>query len=144
MAGSEDRLSDYARSNLERGAKLSGVAVAQAHADLDRFRGSMRAFFEEHDVLLTPMLARGAFPHGQIVREIEGQPINAFAVSILFTTAFSLTNQPAASVPTGFDDEGMPTAIQIVGRRGEDATVFRVAAALEEMQPWADRRPPLD
>jgi Asp-tRNA(Asn)/Glu-tRNA(Gln) amidotransferase A subunit family amidase len=144
VAGSESDLTDYARSNIERGAALSGPDVARAYANVDRFRARMRVFFDDYDILLTPTLARGAYPHGEIIREIEGQPINAFAVSILYTTAFSLTQQPAASVPTGFDDDGMPTAIQIVGRHGADATVFRVAAALEEALPWAGEKPPLE
>jgi Asp-tRNA(Asn)/Glu-tRNA(Gln) amidotransferase A subunit family amidase len=49
-------------------------------------------------------------------------------------------------VPSGFADNGVPTGIQIVGRTYDDETVFRVGAALEQVQPWFDapeRRPAL-
>ncbi len=131
----------YVRTSLERGRALTGGEVVQAEADLDRFRGQMRGFFDQYDVLLTPTLARGAYSHGEVIREIAGARINAFAVSIFYTTAWNLTQQPAATVPTGFDADEMPTAIQIVGRHGAESTVFRVAAALEEALPWAGERP---
>ncbi len=136
-------VTDYVRTSVERGRALSGADVAASYAEMDRFRAQMGRFFEQHDILLTPTLVRGAYPHGEIVQEIEGVPISPFAVSIFYTAAFNVTQQPAATVPTGFDDEGMPTAIQIVGRRGDEVTVFRVAAALEESMPWADRQPEL-
>jgi len=59
-----------------------------------------------------------------------------------FTYPFNLTGQPAASVPCGFTAEGLPVALQIVGRWHADALVLRAAAAFEAIQPWAGRRPP--
>jgi Asp-tRNA(Asn)/Glu-tRNA(Gln) amidotransferase A subunit family amidase len=143
VAASGAEVTPYVRTSLERGRALMGGEVVQAEADLDRFRGQMRRFFDQYDVLLTPTLARGAYPHGEVIREIEGERINAFAVSIFYTTAWNLTQQPAATVPTGFDADGMPTAIQIVGRHGAESTVFRVASALEEALPWAASMPAL-
>ena len=54
---------------------------------------------------------------------------------------FNLTGHPAVSVPCGWNDDGLPLGLQIVGRWYEDATVLRAAAALEEARPWAHRRP---
>lgn len=136
-------VTDYVRTSLERGRALSGAEVAQAYAEMDRLRAQMASFFAEYDVLVTPMLARGAYPHGAVIGEIEGAPISAYAVSILYSAVFNLTQQPAASVPSGFDAEGMPTAVQVVGRHGAESTVLRVSAALEEALPWGDRRPPV-
>ena len=53
---------------------------------------------------------------------------------------------PVLAVPSGFADNGVPTGVQIVGRTYDDETVFRVGAALEQVQPWFDtpaRRPAL-
>jgi Asp-tRNA(Asn)/Glu-tRNA(Gln) amidotransferase A subunit family amidase len=53
---------------------------------------------------------------------------------------------PVLAMPSGFADNGVPTGIQIVGRTYDDETVFRVGAALEQVQPWFDtpeRRPAL-
>ena len=49
---------------------------------------------------------------------------------------WNLTGQPAASVPCGFTDEGLPVGLQIIGRRGDDAGVLRVSRALEHAKPW--------
>ncbi|MCC7271708.1 MAG: amidase [Alphaproteobacteria bacterium] len=61
----------------------------------------------------------------------------------MLTGPFNLTGHPAMSVCTGFSADGMPLAMQIVGRRFDEATVLRVADAYEKATPWRDRRPPL-
>ena len=43
----------------------------------------------------------------------------------------------------GFAADGMPTAVQIVGRPGDEATLFSLAAQIEAERPWADLRPPI-
>ncbi len=59
------------------------------------------------------------------------------------TSPFNLVSQcPALSVPSGFTREGLPTGLQIVGRRFDDLAVLRIGAALERARPWAARRPP--
>ena len=57
---------------------------------------------------------------------------------------FNFVSQcPALSVPSGFTRDGLPTALQIVGRRYDDLSVLRIGAALERVQPWAGKRPPI-
>jgi Asp-tRNA(Asn)/Glu-tRNA(Gln) amidotransferase A subunit family amidase len=52
-----------------------------------------------------------------------------------------MTGHPAASVPVGFTSGGLPVGLQIVGKRQDDATVLRLAAAYEAAFPWAQHRP---
>jgi len=48
-----------------------------------------------------------------------------------------------ATVPAGFAADGMPLAVQIVGRPGDEATLLSLAAQMEAERPWADKRPPI-
>ena len=52
-----------------------------------------------------------------------------------------MTGQPAAVVPWGFDGNGVPTSIQLVGRPFDEATLLSLGAQIEKARPWAQRRP---
>jgi amidase len=58
-----------------------------------------------------------------------------------FTVLWNITGQPAASVPAGFSAEGLPLAVQLVGRPGDEATVLALSAELEAERPWTQHRP---
>ena len=92
--------------------------------------------FEQYDLLLTPTLPTEPFaPAGPIPREIEGEPGNAIA----FTYPFNFTGHPAASVPAGLTDNGLPCGLQIVAPRHRDDLVLRSSYAYEQARPF----PPL-
>lgn len=101
-------------------------------------------FFEKYDLLLTPTVAVPPFELGKYeVTEIAGVKGEALDW-IPFTWPFNLTGQPAASVPCEWTDDGLPVGLQIVGRRFDDVTVLKAAAAFEQAAPWIDKLPPLD
>ena len=62
---------------------------------------------------------------------------------IAYTALWNVTGHPAAAVPSGFADDGLPTSVQLVGPRGDEATLFALSAQVESVRPWADRRPEL-
>jgi aspartyl-tRNA(Asn)/glutamyl-tRNA(Gln) amidotransferase subunit A len=103
--------------------------------------------FEDHDLLASSTLALPPFPHPGLAglgpREVAGRPIDDQHLGWLFTWPFNLTGQPAISIPCGWTEDGLPLGLQIVGRRGADGLVLRVAAAIEELAPWDVRRPPV-
>lgn len=98
-------------------------------------------FFRQYDLLLTPTLTVPPFEHGiQGPTIVEGRQVEPFAW-LSFTLPFNLTAQPAATVPAGFTDDGLPVGLQIVGRRLDDALVLRASAAFETAAPWRDHWP---
>ena len=142
--GREEELTRYAASSILRGGKrISGVQVAEAHAAMDLLRGRMAEFFSRFDVLLTPTSAITAHEHEARIDEIAGTSVNPWTISILYTPIANLLQAPAISVPSGFDGDGLPTAVQVLAPRGDDETVIRCGAALERAMPWGDRRPAL-
>lgn len=142
---------DWIEPSLARliynGGRVSAVEYGRALAARDRFYDAVRAFFEGYDLLLTPQMPVGAWSAEpgpfQGPTEIGGRPTPTMFDRLPFTYPFNLTGHPAASVPCGFTTEGLPVALQIVGRWHADATVLRAAACFEAVQPWAQHRPAL-
>ncbi|HET7329029.1 MAG TPA: amidase family protein, partial [Nocardioidaceae bacterium] len=92
-----------------------------------------------YDLLLTPTLPRVAFEAGVEVPADSTAP--RWTSWTPFSYPFNLTQQPAATVPCGFTDAGLPVGLQVVGPRHADATVLRACKAFQDVRPWMDRRP---
>ena len=129
---------------IERNQDRLATEYVKASFEVLEYWQGIRAFFEEYDLLLTPTVAIPPLGLGQFaVREIAGVKVSPLGW-MPFTYPFNITGQPAASVPCGWTDDGLPIGLQIVGRRFDDVTVLRAAAAFEQASPWANARPPLD
>lgn len=101
----------------------------------------MWRFMEKYDLLLTPTLAVPPFAlHIQGPEKIDGR-IGAPFRWLAFTFPLNLTGQPAASIPAGWTDDGLPVGLQIVGRHLDDPLVLRASAAFEKARPWKQRWP---
>ena len=138
-----DELMPSMRAFLEDAARWTVADLSRSLREMERLKGRMRDLFSTYDILLTPTTAVAAFP-------IEGWPDTINGVSVdprwaftPFCYLFNMTGQPAASVPAGFTATGLPIGLHVVGRFGDEATVLRVSAALEEAQPWTSHRPPV-
>jgi Asp-tRNA(Asn)/Glu-tRNA(Gln) amidotransferase A subunit family amidase len=109
------------------------------------YTGAWAALFERIDLLLTPAMQLTAFPVGILSPEtIDGAPVDPFFDDwVTFCLPANLTGRPAACVPIGLGDGGLPVGMQILGRRFEDAVVLGAAAAVERVLPWADAWPPV-
>jgi aspartyl-tRNA(Asn)/glutamyl-tRNA(Gln) amidotransferase subunit A len=103
----------------------------------------MAQFMSRYDLLLTPTAAVPPFPiHMQGPEKIDGCYVRP-AQFIAFTFPINLTGQPAATVPAGWTEEGLPVGLQIVGRHLEDWMVLRASANYEAAAPWRDKWPPM-
>jgi aspartyl-tRNA(Asn)/glutamyl-tRNA(Gln) amidotransferase subunit A len=97
----------------------------------------------KYDFIITPTLAVAAFDLNiPGPPTIDGVPVTP-AHWLSFTFPFNMTGQPAATVPAGWTDDGLPVGLQIVGRHLDDPMVLRASAAFEQAQPWKDRWPAL-
>jgi len=98
--------------------------------------------FADVDLLLTPGCNDGPYPAGVMGRRgVLGWLLTA-GERIPHYAAFNVTGQPAINVPAGFDDDGLPMGVQLVGRHGADDLLLAVARSLEERHDWAAHRPP--
>ena len=106
---------------------------------------AVQAWFEEADIVAMPTLSRTALPidqdfFGPITIDNAVVP-NLRAAWYPYTMPFNLTGNPAVSLPVGLAGDGLPVAIQLVARPGEDARLLQVATALERARPWSHLRP---
>src|SRR2546425_1433994 len=128
---------------IRRGGAVTARDYLRAVARVEDYWREVQTFLERFDVLLMPTVAVLPFAAGALPpREIAGQDVSVLGW-MPFTYPFNMTGQPAASVPAGWTDDGLPVGLQIVGRRHADATVLAASAAFEAASPWRDRRPTL-
>lgn len=106
----------------------------QATLDRSALGMHMRKFHEKYDLLVTPTLPVPAFKAGDEVADSSQTRWTDWAG---FTYPFNLTQQPAASIPCGFTNDGLPASLQIVGRMHDEPTVLRAARAYERLHPLA-------
>jgi amidase/6-aminohexanoate-cyclic-dimer hydrolase len=100
-------------------------------------------FLESYDVLLTPTLATPPLELGRL--SLSRSDVDAYRDDLMrtlgFTSLFNAAGNPAMSVPLAWNAAGLPVGSHFVGRYGDEATLYRLAAQLEEARPWKDRRP---
>ncbi len=146
------------------GKSWSAADYAGAARYLQTWSRGVGAFFAGFDVLLTPTLA--APP--TLIGAMKPSPIQAAILDVIgrlnagwfirlsglaprmlqkslsfipYTPMFNVTGQPAMSLPLHWNQAGLPIGMQFASRWGDEATLFRLAAQLEEAKPWFDRTP---
>lgn len=102
----------------------------------DAWHDTLDAFLQDHDVLITPTMARQPLKVADWHERSFIANLAANSTRYPMTGPFNLADVPGLSVPMGFDDDGVPVAVQIIGRRGEEARVLSVARELERARPW--------
>lgn len=129
----------------QMGKQQSGSAYLMALHWLQGASRKVGRFMTDYDVWLTPTLGEPPVPLGSFDATPEN-PMAGMARAaqfVPFTPVCNITGQPAMSVPLFWNDEGLPVGSHFVGRFGDEATLFRLAAQLEAARPWANRRPPV-
>lgn len=150
---------------------LGSVGAVMNITDMDRAKAAIwkatktfSAFFDNYDILMSPVLAAPPLRIGQnketgpekLAMRVVGSIKSPWLMKALlkavaaksfafaaFTAPFNMTGQPAMSVPLHWTADGLPVGIQFGAKLGADGLLLRVARQLEVSQPWANRRPPI-
>ena len=148
LAGREPRAEDMEPLSWElwRTAKrIDAVQAALAGYGLQAFARAVTRWAAPYDALLTPALAQAPLPLGAL-DPCGSDPAGTFERSGHFTpyTAIgNVTGSPAISLPLYARDDGLPLAVQLIGRPAQEGALLALAAQLEAAAPWAGRRPAL-
>jgi amidase len=138
-----ERLARRTRGYATLGTLVPPAALAKARAAEAAHTEQLGRVFDGVDALLTPMFTRRPLPIGEYDGRSALWTFNGTARWVPYCAAWNHTGQPAVSVPMGFAPDGLPRAVQFVGRRDDEATLLSLAAQIEAERPWADRLPPL-
>jgi amidase len=132
-------------AGLQLGRAASAPELMEAIISVREFSRAILRQFVAFDVYLTPVMitpppAIGFIDPTRIdPRELMKRQASTFG----FTPPFNTTGQPSIALPLGTSGDGLPIGMMFTARYGEEATLFRLAAQLEQAMPWAERRPPL-
>jgi amidase len=138
-----ERLERRTRSMARLGSLLPAQALRWSLEHEGALRERLGGVFADHDVLLTPTTAKPPPRIGQFEGRGGVWTLNAVAGIVPYNAPWNVTGQPACSVPAGFGGDGLPRAVQLVGRVEDEATLLSLAAEIEAERPWAQQRPPL-
>lgn len=105
------------------------------------FREKMRQFFEQYDLLITPTLPVASFDVGRDVPPgFEDKSIVSWAT---FTYPFNLTGQPAASIPVGMTQSGLPVGLQLIASSHDEYSILSLAAQYQRATKTSEELRPL-
>ena len=144
-----DELDPLTRAYRDVGRGVSAADYLLAVGDLQKFARGVAGFLGgvEHggvDLWLTPTMSAPPARIGEIA-STAAEPLRALANGAP-TVAYPLvvaniTGGPAMSVPLGHTPDGLPLGVHFLGRFGDEATLLRLAAQIEQARPWAQVLP---
>jgi amidase len=129
----------------EHGQKVTAGQYLEAITQLQMLARTVAQFHQRYDLFLSPTLGTPPVELGYLISPPD-QPMLAFERAIEYvpyTPVQNVTGQPAMSIPLFWNGEGLPIGVHFAARYGDEATLFRLAAQLEEARPWAHKRPPV-
>jgi amidase len=136
-----ERLERRTRGMARLGGLIPEALLQRSLAAEAALAQRLNRVLENHDVLLTPATAAPPPRIGQLQGRGALWTLNVVAGWVPYNGMWNVTGQPAASVPAGFGADGLPRAVQIVGRPNDEATLLSLAAQLEAERPWSERPP---
>jgi amidase len=131
----------WLRGTLEAAQSIRGIDVAVAQMERERFRGRMRAMYQDIDLLLVPALGR-ILPTWKFMEGMGGtKPFDTEVVR--FTSPFNMAGTPTITLPAGFTAEGLPIGVQLCGTWLSEPLLVRAGAAFQRETDFHERHPDL-
>jgi Amidase len=123
------------------GGRVSGRALRRSIEREPAVAERLNAVFDEYDLVMTPVTA--APPPNAEISNTAGalRTFNQASPYVCYTPTWNYVGQPAASIPAGFDGDGLPRAIQLAGPPSSETTIVSLAAQIEAATPWQRERP---
>ena len=131
-----ERLEPRTRLVFHLGRWVTPRVRDRAIAAGERLAERVNRVFDDVDVLLTPTVPSRPRRVGVLTGTRPVRVALASTQMIAWTALWNVTGNPAASVPAGLGDDGLPLAVQLVGRDGDETTLLSLAAQLERTRPW--------
>jgi len=131
------------RELWETGQKMSAAEYIGTVTQMHNMSREIVQELAPYDVVISPVTSRPAVRLGTLPSH-PSKYLTELPGWIPFTFAFNATGQPAMSVPNGFSKEGLPLAMQIVGRQTDEVTIIGLAAQFEKARPWKDKHPAIE
>ena len=132
---------------LEMNKQFGSTDFTRAVANIHKISRAVAPFFQEYDVLLTPIGAKpsealGYFRDHPPIFDMDLLNKGDYSSYALYEPFANMTGQPAISLPLYWGDEsGLPIGSHFFGRVGDDATLLQLCAQLEQAEPWFDKLP---
>ena len=137
-----ERLGRHTRHLARLGRLYPDAAVRRAKALIPRYAARINAIFDDCDVLLTPTIGEPPVPVSKWSTRRGLWTLSGMTRRTGHTPPWNYLGNPAAAIPAGFTDDGLPLSVQLVGHPDDEETLLSLAAQIEAERPWADRRPP--
>jgi len=138
-------LSPDVKSTIKLGLDNNSMNIGKAREQRNQVYEVMYQYFKNYDILITPTLPCPAIKPGWVESGTTFPTIGKKALNTVswmtYTYPFNMTGLPAASIPSGWTNSGLPIGMQIVGKRYDEKTVLQVSKAFEEIAPWQDKKP---
>ena len=144
---SQDELEPPTWDLYQESLKTTGGAYLVAKEELQRFSRKIANWYQKgnYDLLLSPTMRIPPTKIGSFKPSPDDPMMwirNALSF-VAFTRTQNITGEPAMSVPLYWNKDNIPIGVQFSGRFGDEATLLRLAAQLEQARPWADKKPPI-
>ena len=146
LHGRAARAEDVERANwyrVERAREIDSSAYAKAMTIVHQAGRTLAGFMEKYDVLLQPTVAQPPLPLGVV--HLDREDIDGLFRDLIgfvpFTGLYNISGQPSMNVPLFWNASSLPIGTMFTARFGDEPTLFRLAAQLEQARPWSDKRP---